>query len=59
MQEIVLRKAAVLAMIGMRSTWLHETVKAGNFPKPIRLGSRAIGWRRSEIENWLKSREVA
>jgi prophage regulatory protein len=59
MQEIILRKPAVLATIGLKSTWLNEAVKAGNFPKPIRLGSRSVGWRRSEIEAWLKSREVA
>jgi prophage regulatory protein len=59
MQEIILRKPAVLAMIGMKSTWLHDARNAGNFPKPIRIGSRAVGWRRSEIEAWLKSREVA
>jgi len=59
MTEVILRKPAVLGMIGMRSTWLHEAIKAGIFPKPIRLGARAVGWRRSEIEAWLKSREVA
>lgn len=59
MQEIIWRKRDVLAAIGMKSTWLHEAVKAGIFPKPIRIGSRAVGWRRSEIEAWLKSREAA
>lgn len=29
------------------------------FPRPIRLGARAVGWRRAEIEAWLDSRERA
>jgi prophage regulatory protein len=59
MQEIILRKRDVLAAIGMRPTWLHEAVKRGTFPRPVRLGARAVGWRKSEVESWLKSREVA
>lgn len=59
MQEIIMRKRDVLAAIGMRPTWLNEAVKRGTFPRPIRLGARAVGWRKSEIEAWLSSREVA
>lgn len=59
MTEEILRKPAVLALVGMKSTWLHEAVKAGEFPAPIRLGARAVGWRRSEVESWLASREKA
>lgn len=25
-----------------------------SFPKPLKLGSRAIGWISDEVENWLK-----
>ena len=28
-----------------------------DFPKPIRLGKRAVGWRESEVIAWLESRE--
>lgn len=59
MQETILRKPQVLAVTGMKSTWLHEAVKRGTFPRPVRLGARAVGWRKSEVETWLKSREVA
>lgn len=59
MDEIIVRKRDVLAAIGMRPTWLHEAVKRGDFPKPVRLGARAVGWRKSEVEAWLSSREVA
>jgi len=59
MQETLLRKPQVLAAIGMKSTWLHEAVRRGDFPKPVRLGARAVGWRKSEIESWLNSLEVA
>ncbi|MBR8225052.1 AlpA family phage regulatory protein [Burkholderia ambifaria] len=28
-----------------------------SFPKPIRLGAHSIGWRESEIDAWIASRE--
>jgi prophage regulatory protein len=55
--EEILRKPRVLAAIGMGSTWLHEAVKRGDFPAPVRLSARAVGWRRSDVESWLASRE--
>jgi prophage regulatory protein len=30
-----------------------------SFPKPIRLGARSIGWRESEIDTWIASRDAA
>ena len=55
----IIRKAQVLEIVGMKSTWLHERVKAGEFPRPIKLGERAVGWRHSDVEAWLESREPA
>ena len=55
----IIRKAQVLELVGMKSTWLHERVKAGEFPRPVRLGERAVGWRQSDVEAWLESREHA
>ena len=53
----ILRKPRVLALIGMRNTWLHEAVKRGDFPAPVMLGARAVGWRRADVETWLAARE--
>lgn len=58
MTDEILRKPSVLAVIGMGSTWLYGAVKSGAFPAPVKLGVRAVGWKRSEIEAWLASREA-
>jgi prophage regulatory protein len=31
--------------------------KQGRFPRRIQIGLRRVGWRLSEIENWLAQRE--
>ena len=57
--EEIWRKPRVLAAIGMGNTWLYEAMARGYFPKGVRLGSRARGWRKSEVLAWLASREEA
>lgn len=52
----LMRKCEVLQAIGMKSTWLHEEVKAGRFPKSVKIGLRAVAWKRSDIEKWLEAR---
>ena len=59
MSEEIWRKPKVLDTIGMKSTWLHDAVKKGEFPSPIKLGERAVGWRSSDIAAWLNTREIA
>jgi len=48
----------VMETSGFKRTaiWRHE--KEGDFPKRVRLGSRNIGWRESEILAWVASREA-
>ena len=58
MTNEILRKPRVLALIGIGNTSLYAAIKRGDFPAPVKLGLRAVGWRRSDIENWLASRET-
>ena len=53
----ILRTSTVLALIGLSRTSLWRRVRAGDFPSPVRLGglgSRAVGWRRADVERWLE-----
>ena len=36
--------------------WIYRNVRTGNFPAPVRLSTRRIAWRRSEVETWMDSR---
>lgn len=56
----ILRKPEVLTISGMTESALDRDVRAGLFPKPVKLSddpkARAIGWRSEEIEAWIDSR---
>lgn len=62
MEPQILRIADVLAATALSRTTLWRRVKAGDFPAPVRLGgvgSRAVGWRRTDIDTWIDSRPTA
>ena len=50
----ILRRRQVEKRVGLTRSPLYARVKAGTFPKPIRLGNgRAVGWIETEIDAWL------
>ena len=54
----LLRLQAVISLIGMKRSWILQKVKDGKFPKPLRLGPRAVAWRHSEVMEWIDDREL-
>ena len=55
----VLRLREVLDRVGLSKSTLWRLIKAGQFPKPISLGPRAVGWIEEEIDQWISSRSRA
>ena len=51
-----LRLPEVIQISGYRRTSIYEMIKAGNFPAPVHLGSRAVAWLESEVEAWMQER---
>lgn len=48
----LLRMPQVLDRVGLKKTVIYERIKAGTFPKPIKLGS-ASAWHTHEIDGWI------
>jgi prophage regulatory protein len=57
--EVLLRQPAVLARIGFSKSTLWELVRRGQFPRPVRISSRAVAWKSSEVERWIEERTEA
>jgi prophage regulatory protein len=49
----LLRLPQVMARVGLRPTRIYELMGDGSFPKPIRLGERAVAWLESEVDAWI------
>lgn len=56
MLDRILRRKSVEEVTALSRSTIYEMMAQGNFPKPVRLGKRAVGWRESDIAAWLESR---
>jgi prophage regulatory protein len=59
MQTRVMRRPEVLKIVGLSRATIYQMMAEGRFPKPIKVGLRAVAWREADIEAWLASREAA
>jgi prophage regulatory protein len=52
----ILRRPQVEARTGLSRSTIYARIQDGTFPRPILLGSRAVGWISNEIDGWLDQR---
>jgi prophage regulatory protein len=63
MESTILRRREVEQITGLSRSSIYERMNIRSryydpdFPKPVRLGQRAVGWRASEIAAWIDSRK--
>ena len=56
MEQHILRLPTVKAITGLSRSTIYLRMSEGTFPKKISLGSRAVGWLETEIQDWLDER---
>jgi len=54
MTHRILRLPEVMARTGLSRSTIYLRISQGNFPKPVSLGARAVGWIEVEIQEWLQ-----
>ncbi|WP_167392105.1 helix-turn-helix transcriptional regulator [Mesorhizobium sophorae] len=47
-----LRRPDVQRLTGLSTSSMYEVMKAGTFPKPIRIGPKAVAWDADEVAEW-------
>ena len=55
---VLLRLPAVMHVTGLSRSTLYRLIADEQFPRPVRLGPRAVAWRRSDVEAWSEARPV-
>jgi prophage regulatory protein len=55
-QVLLVRLRQLISIVGLSRSTIYRLVKAGNFPKPIRIGISSLAWRMDEIHEWIDSR---
>lgn len=56
MSNTILRLPQVKTRVGLSRSSIYLAISQGTFPRPVRLGARAVGWVAADIEAWLNAR---
>jgi prophage regulatory protein len=57
--SVFLRMPSVMQMTGLGRSTIYRLMAQQQFPCPVRLGVRAVAWRRSELNEWSQTRPAA
>ncbi|MBC3864359.1 AlpA family transcriptional regulator [Undibacterium jejuense] len=49
------RLPTVLQETGLSKSEIYRRIKLNTFPKPLKLGVRAVAWPAVEIQSWVQS----
>ncbi|WP_241546894.1 helix-turn-helix transcriptional regulator [Thiohalobacter thiocyanaticus] len=51
-----MRLPAVIERTGLSRSTLYRLIQSGEFPAPVRLARRCVGWPTDSVDSWLRSR---
>ena len=54
-----LRMPSVIQRIGLGRSTIYRLIAERRFPPPVKLTSRAVGWRLSDLTRWGNARQSA
>jgi prophage regulatory protein len=52
----ILRRPQVQERTGLSRSSIYEKMSRGEFPRPISLGAKSVGWLAQEVEFWIEQR---
>ncbi len=52
----LMRISEVITRVSYSRSTIYAKVRAGTFPKPIKMGDNAVAWLESDIESWIRDR---
>jgi len=50
----IIRRKDIEERLKISRSSIYPMMSQGEFPKPVRLGRRAVGWKSTDIEKWLQ-----
>lgn len=52
----LIRMKQLQEMVGFKKSTIYKFMQEQRFPKPVQIGKRAVAWRLSDIQSWIKGR---
>lgn len=52
----LIRRNEVERITGLKRSSIYLKIKEGDFPKPIKIGLRAVAWLEADIAGWIAAK---
>ncbi len=52
----LIKRQQVEERTGIGRAYLYRLMSEGRFPRPVRVGTRAVRWLESDIQEWIEAR---
>ncbi|HBO2173708.1 TPA: AlpA family transcriptional regulator [Pseudomonas aeruginosa] len=52
----IIRLRGVVSSTGLARSTIYKLISLGEFPKPVPLVGRSVGWIESEVHDWILAR---
>ena len=52
----ILRRQLVESQTGLSRSKIYDLITRDEFPRPIKIGARAVGWVEADIEAWINAK---
>lgn len=59
MNDRILRIPEVMQRVGFGRSQIYKLERAGQFPKHMKISTRASGWSEREVASWLESKKTS
>ncbi|QPB79064.1 AlpA family transcriptional regulator [Proteus sp. GOKU] len=55
-KENLIRLPEAMRRTGYGKAWIYHLIGTGQFPKPVKIGSRSIAFVESEVDEWIANK---
>jgi len=55
-EKLVYRVADVTRLVGLSKTTIYALLAKGDFPRPVRITDKIVGWRAEDVAVWVRDR---
>lgn len=59
MSQSLIRMPEAKRRTGYGKAWIYKLIAQGRFPAPVKIGSRAVAFVESEVDEWIAERIAA
>ncbi|EAO8774590.1 AlpA family transcriptional regulator [Salmonella enterica] len=59
MSQSLIRMPEAKRRTGYGKAWIYKLISQGRFPAPVKIGSRAVAFVESEVDEWIAERIAA